>query len=144
MKELFSWIFDPYTQTSVPLSSSFGRHVLHKFVQAYMSNQHGGKPNRKKLHRRQKRLNKNTPDVRSVPSQWVMYVLEDCPFCQKATRILKAQSSRVKVITVLPKLKDTFKQLLHHPSFPIIYHKKQKIGGLDNLEVYLKTLSTDS
>ncbi len=75
----------------------------------------------------------------------VLYVLEGCPFCEKAMKMMNENKIKFEKIIVPNKddIKTIYKKKMNMKSFPMIFievsdNKYSKIGGCSDLELYLE------
>lgn len=71
-------------------------------------------------------------------NEFLLYVLEGCPYCRGAIQLLESRGLRFKLIVVEPHMKATVKAQNGMNTFPQIYLKngrrKRKIGGYSELQ----------
>ena len=75
--------------------------------------------------------------------------LENCPYCEKAVRILEEYKLKYKLIIIPRSEKENAKKLYKIRSFPniVIYKTKNKkkisleLGGCSDLEKYVNTIN---
>ena len=74
-----------------------------------------------------------------------LYVLEGCPFCEKAMKMMTENKIKYEKIIVPNKddIKNIYKKKMNMKSFPMIFievgdNTYSKIGGCSDLELYLE------
>lgn len=77
-------------------------------------------------------------------NEWIIYTKNGCNFCLKAKNLLNHYNIPFTIIEINDTNKETiYKQLDKHTNkyryFPIIFFKKQFIGGYTELEKYIQT-----
>ena len=75
---------------------------------------------------------------------FVLYVLEGCPFCEKAMEMLKMEKAKFEKIVVSQEKKEEYKKNTGMSTFPMIFvgtgakdGHYLKVGGSSDLEEYL-------
>jgi len=76
---------------------------------------------------------------------FVLYVLEGCPYCERAKELLRSESCKYETV-VIPndmKIKSQYKKRYGMNSFPMIFVERErnhylKLGGYNDLEEYIE------
>ena len=81
-----------------------------------------------------------------MSSKFVLYVLDGCPFCKRATDKLEQLSLQHETVVVEQSQKEQYKIKHKMSTFPQIFFEdkegKYKIGGCDELETILEIIKT--
>ena len=76
--------------------------------------------------------------------KYIIYVRSDCPFCEKASELLKDNNKNFSVLNLKtrPKVLKELKEIYDWPTVPMVFHRQDKtidfVGGYTDLAKRLK------
>lgn len=81
-----------------------------------------------------------------MDSKYILYVNTDCPFCNKASALLRKNNQKFSVLNLKnrPKVLKELKEIYEWKTVPMVFYRQgnrvEFIGGYDDLNTRLKNV----